>query len=559
METTKQSMCKLLIQGEDKEYPVGTPYEVIAKEYQPQYADDIILVNFDNQLVELNKCVERDGTIFFVTTATTAGKKTYRRSVTHLMLTAIWKLYPEYSVFVQHKIGPGYFCELRNEKKEIVIPDAVFLAAVEKKMRQMQEDNMPFEKTNMYTRDALELFKGFALEEKKKLLRYRRNSRMNMYELDGYKEYFYGALAPSTEYCKYFELELYQNGFVLVFPLKEDSKVVPKFRHSDKLYTILNESLQWSESLGVSTMGALNDVISSGHIQDLIQIQEAAMEQKLSKVAEQIAATKTCKFVMIAGPSSSGKTTFSRRLSMHLRAQGLNPHPIALDDFYVDRHLTPKDENGEYDFECLESLDIALFNDIMSDLFRGRERQMPTYNFKTGLREFRGDTLKLGKDDILVIEGIHGLNNKLSYLLPEESKFKIYISALTQLNIDEHNNLSTSDGRLLRRIIRDARVRNTNASDTLARWDSVRRGERKNIFPFQEEADVMFNSALIYELAVLKSYAEPLLFSVTPESPQYIEAKRLLKFLEYVLPVPSENVNHNSILREFIGGSCFHA
>lgn len=559
METIKQSMCKLLIQGEDKEYPVGTPYEVIAKEYQPQYPDDIILVNFDNQLVELNKCVERDGTILFVTTATTAGKKTYRRSVTCLMLAAIWKLYPEYSVFVQHTIGPGYFCEIRNEKKEVVIPDTAFLETIENMMRQMQEANMPFVKTNVYTRDALELFEDFALEEKKKLLRYRRSSRMNMYDLDGYKEYFYGALAPSTGYCKYFELELYQNGFVLVFPLKEDSKVVPKFRHSDKLYTILNESSQWSESLGVSTMGALNDVISSGHIQDLIQIQEAAMEQKLSKVAEQIAATKTCKFVMIAGPSSSGKTTFSRRLSMHLRAQGLNPHPIALDDFYVDRHLTPKDENGEYDFECLESIDIALFNDVMSDLFRGRERQMPTYNFKTGLREFRGDTLKLGKDDILVIEGIHGLNNKLSYLLPEESKFKIYISALTQLNIDEHNNLSTSDGRLLRRMVRDARVRNTNASDTLARWASVRRGEEKNIFPFQEEADVMFNSALIYELAVLKSYAEPLLFSVTSDSPQYIEAKRLLKFLEYVLPVPSENVNHNSILREFIGGSCFHA
>lgn len=559
METKKQGMCKLLIQGEDKEYPVGTAYEVIAKEYQPQYADDIILVNFDNQLVELNKCVERDGTLFFVTTATKAGKKTYRRSVTCLMLSAIWQLYPEYSVFVQHSIGPGYFCELRDAKKEIVQPDTAFVEAVEKKMRQMQEANLPFEKTNVYTRDALEMFEGFSLEEKKKLLRYRRSSRMNIYDLNGYKEYFYGALAPSSAYCKYFELELYQNGFMLVFPLAEDSRVVPKFRHSDKLFTILNESSQWSESLGVSTMGALNDVIAAGNIQDLIQIQEAAMEQKLSKVAEQIAATKTCKFVMIAGPSSSGKTTFSRRLSMHLKAQGLKPHPIALDDFYVDRHHTPKDENGEYDFECLEAIDIPLFNDIMSDLFKGKERQMPTFNFKTGLREFSGDTLKLGKEDILVIEGIHGLNNKLSYLLPEESKFKIYISALTQLNIDEHNNLSTSDGRLLRRMVRDARVRNTNASNTLARWASVRRGEEKNIFPFQEEADVMFNSALIYELAVLKSYAEPLLFSVTPDSPQYIEAKRLLKFLEYVLPIPSETINHNSIIREFIGGSCFHA
>ena len=555
----KQELCKILIQGEEKEYLLGTPYEVIAREYQPMFADDIILVNFDNNLVELNKCVEKDGTMSFVTTAHKAGKKTYRRSVTFLMLAAVWKLYPEYSVFVQHAIGPGYFCELRDEENNIIPPNQAFIDAVAAKMQQMQADDLPFVKSNIHTRDAVKMFGDFHMEDKKKLLRYRRSSRINIYDLDGYKEYFYGSMAPSTGYCKYFELELYQNGFMLVFPLAEESKVVPAFRHSDKLFTILNESSQWGTSLGVGTMGALNDVIASGRIQDLIQIQEAAMEQKLSKVAEQIAAAGNCKFVMIAGPSSSGKTTFSRRLSMHLRAQGLNPHPIALDDFYVNRGQTPKDENGEYDFECLEAIDIALFNSIMSDLFLGKERQMPTFNFKTGLREFRGDTLQLGKDDILVIEGIHGLNNKLSYLLPEESKFKIYISALTQLNIDEHNNLSTSDGRLIRRMVRDARVRNTNPSDTLARWASVRRGEEKNIFPFQEEADVMFNSALIYELAVLKAYAEPLLFSVGPDSPQYIEAKRLLKFLEYVLPIPSEMINHNSILREFIGGSCFHA
>lgn len=559
MESRKQDVCKILIQGEEKEYPVGTAYEVIAQEYQHLFKDDIVLVIFDNNLVELNKCVERDGKLSFVTTADKAGKKTYRRSVTFMMLAAVWKLYPEYSVFVQHSIGPGYFCELRNEKQELINPDETFIHAVYDKMHQMQERNIPFIKTNVHTRDAVEMFDELKMEDKKKLLRFRRNSRTNIYDLDGFEEYFYGAMVPSTEYCKYFNLELYQNGFMLVFPLAEDTRTVPKFRHSDKLFTILNESSQWSTSLGVGTMGALNEVIVSGHIQDLIQIQEAAMEQKLSKVAEQIATTKTCKFVMIAGPSSSGKTTFSRRLSMHLRAQGLNPHPIALDDFYVDRVKTPRDANGDYDFECLEAIDIELFNEIMSDLFQGKERQMPTYNFKTGLREFSGNTLKMGLEDILVIEGIHGLNNKLSYLLPEESKFKIYISALTQLNIDEHNNLSTADGRLLRRMVRDARVRNTNASDTLARWASVRRGEEKNIFPFQEEADVMFNSALIYELAVLKSYAEPLLFSIQPDSPQYIEAKRLLKFLEYVLPIPSEMINHNSILREFIGGSCFHA
>lgn len=559
MKDNNQNMCKLLILGEEKEYSYGTTYETIAQEYQHQFADDIILVIVDNHLVELNKQVDRDGVLSFVTTAYKDGKKTYRRSVIFMMLAAVWKLYPEYTVFVQHSIGPGYFCELRDENQNILQPDQAFLDAVSEKMHQMQQQNLPFVKKNVRTHDAMKLFAELRMEDKKKLLRYRRASRTNIYDLDGYKEYFYGSMAPSTGYLKYFELELYQNGFVLVFPLVEDTKSVPKFRHSDKLFQILNDSSQWSTNLGVGTIGALNDVIVSGQVQDLIQIQEAAMEQKLSAVAYKIAKRENCKFVMIAGPSSSGKTTFSHRLSMHLRAQGLIPHPIALDDFYVDRHLTPRDENGDYDFECLESIDIELFNDIMSDLFEGKERQMPTYNFKTGLREFRGNTLKLGPEDILVIEGIHGLNDKLSYLLPEESKFKIYISALTQINIDEHNNLSTADGRLIRRMVRDARTRNTTAQETLARWASVRRGEEKNIFPFQEQADVMFNSALIYELAVLKSYAEPLLFRISEDSPEYIEAKRLLKFLEYVLPIPSENVNHNSILREFIGGSCFHA
>lgn len=549
---------RLLIHGEEKVVASGTTYEEIAREYQPLYEDDIILAVFENDLVELNKCPTEDGKVSFITTAQKAGKKTYRRSVTFLMLTAVWKLFPEYSVWVQHSIGPGYFCELRDENQQIRIPDEAFIEAVAEKMRQMQQADLPFVKSSIRTKDAVKIFDALHMEDKKKLLRYRRSSQINMYELDGYQEYFYGSMAPSTGSLKYFELELYQNGFMLVFPLAEATRRVPKFRHSDKLFAALDDSSKWGTSLGVGTMGALNDVIASGHVQDLIQIQEAAMEQKLSEVARMIAARENCKFVMIAGPSSSGKTTFSHRLSMHLRAQGLVPHPIGLDDFYVDRHLTPKDENGEYDFECVESIDIALFNSIMSDLFAGKERQMPTYNFKTGLREFRGNTLQLGPEDILVIEGIHGLNGKLSDLLPDESKFKIYISALTQLNIDEHNNLSTSDGRLIRRMVRDARTRNISAQETLARWASVRRGEEKNIFPFQEEADIMFNSALIYELAVLKLYAEPLLFRISEDSPEYLEAKRLLKFMEYVLPIPSEDINHNSILREFIGGSCFH-
>ena len=307
----------------------------------------------------------------------------------------------------------------------------------------------------------------------------------------------------------------------------------------------------------MGTIGALNDRIASGEMQQMILSQEALMEERIGKLAETIISTGNRKFVMIAGPSSSGKTTFSHRLSIQLAAKGAKPHPFPLDDYYLDRDKAPKDENGEPDLEALEALDVELFNHDMQELLQGKRVELPVFNFKTGKREYKGRYMQLGPDDILVIEGIHGLNDKLSYSLPAESKFKIYISALTQLNIDEHNCLPTTDGRLIRRIVRDARTRGTSARETIAMWPSVRRGEERNIFPFQDSADVMFNSALIYELAVLKVYAEPLLFAIEKDCPEYLEAKRLLKFLDYFLPMPSEGINQNSILREFIGGSCF--
>lgn len=309
--------------------------------------------------------------------------------------------------------------------------------------------------------------------------------------------------------------------------------------------------------MGVGTIGELNRAIASGRMQEIIMVQEALMEQKISQLAQMIAAKENCKFVMIAGPSSSGKTTFSHRLSIQLSALGLHPHPLGLDDYYLDRSLCPRDKDGNFDFECLEALDVELFHHDMLALLDGSTVEMPYFNFKTGKREYKGKKLKLGEGDILVIEGIHGLNEKLSYTLPDESKFKIFISALTQINIDEHNYLPTTDARLIRRIVRDARTRNTTAQETIAMWNSVRRGEEKNIFPFQESADIMFNSGLIYELAVLKSYAEPLLFGIDKSAPEYTEAKRLLKFLDYILPVPSEEIGRNSIIREFIGGSVF--
>ncbi|WP_294787305.1 nucleoside kinase [uncultured Eubacterium sp.] len=551
-----QQTCSIIIQGTKREYPKDTTFQQIADEYQKAYTDDIVLVKFQHDLRELSQSVLRDGELEFITTAQKPGKDTYRRSVTLLMEAAAWKLYPNLELLVQHSIGQGYYCEFRYHGS-ISVPDQKMLQALKEKMLSFVAADLPIVKYNMNTQDASARFKEMGRMDKVRLMRYRRSSRVNVYELQGFPDYYYGYMVPSTGYLNYFELISYQNGFMLMFPDK-DTRKVTEFSASDKLFTTLNDSAQWGIDMGIRTVGELNDVIASGRIQDMILVQESYMEQKIGDIAETLAADRRKKFVLIAGPSSSGKTTFSHRLSIQMTAHGLKPHPISLDDFYCNREETPLDENGEYDFECLEALDIALFNQCMTDLLAGKEVTLPVFNFKTGHREYRQKPLKMGSDDVLVIEGIHGLNEKLSYELPKENKYKIYISALTQLNIDDHNNLSTADGRLIRRMVRDARTRNTTARETLSRWSSVRRGEEKNIFPYQEEADVMFNSALIYELSVLKLYAEPLLFSIEPDCPEYPEAKRLLKFLDYFLPVPGENIGHDSILREFIGGSCFH-
>lgn len=552
----EQKVCSLTIRGETKQYPLDTTFQQIADEYQKQFENKIVLVKFQNDLKELSQSVLRDGSLEFVTADQKPGKDTYRRSLTLLMETAAWKLYPNLELLVQHSIGQGYYCEFRH-KDAICVPDRKMLSSLKEKMQDFVKADLPIIKYNMNTQDASARFREMGRMDKVRLMRYRRSSRVNVYELQGFPDYYYGYMVPSTGYLEYFDLLLYQNGFMLMFPGK-DPKVVAEFSASDKLFNTLNDSAQWGIDMGIRTVGELNDVIASGRIQDMILVQESYMEQKIGDIAETIASDRRKKFVLIAGPSSSGKTTFSHRLSIQMTAHGLKPHPISLDDFYCNREETPLDENGEFDFECLEALDIPLFNQCMTDLLADKEVTLPVFNFKTGHREYRQKPLKMGPDDVLVIEGIHGLNEKLSYELPKENKYKIYISALTQLNIDDHNNLSTADGRLIRRMVRDARTRNTTARETLARWHSVRRGEEKNIFPYQEEADIMFNSALIYELSVLKLYAEPLLFSIDTTCPEYPEAKRLLKFLDYFLPVPGENIGHNSILREFIGGSCFH-
>lgn len=545
------------IGDEIRKYPEHTLFLQVARQFQEQYPDDIVLVLFNGRLRELTKEITEDGELSFVTTADNAGRKAYRRSVTLLMQRAVYNLAKEAgvqtTVRVEHSIGQAFYCELVGDTP---VTEA-YLERLEEEMRKIAAEAWPIVKRSVHTDEAVRLFAEHGMRDKEKLFRYRRSSRVNIYSIGNYVDYYYGYMVPDTGYLNYFELELYDQGFVLCFPGKDTHKV-EDFVPSNKLFGVLKEATRWSRMLEINTIGALNDAVSRGDIRDVILVQEALMEQKIGEIAQRIASNPEKKFVMIAGPSSSGKTTFSHRLSIQLRAQGLNPHPIALDDYYVNRVDTPRDENGEYDFECLEAIDIELFNHDMTVLMEGGTIDMPTYNFKTGKREYRGSQKTLGKNDILVLEGIHGLNDKLSYTLPASSKTKIYISALTQLNIDEHNNLPTTDGRLIRRMVRDARTRNITARETFARWDSVRRGEERHIFPFQEEADIMFNSALIYEIAVLKTYAEPLLFHIERDCPEYVEAKRILKFLDYFLPVPSDDVAHNSILREFIGGSCFH-
>lgn len=526
--------------------------EAVADRFKDYYEDDIILGIVNGRLRELNKKIKSDCELSFVTTADRDGKRTYRRSVVLLLQRAIYDVYGSMTqLHVMHSLGEGYYCELEKSVTEHDIDRIVC------SMHSFVEKDLTITKHSAKTQYAEQLFKEKGLHDKERLLHYRRSSRVNLYELDGVVDYFYGFMAPSTGMLKYFDIVPYESGFVLLFPGANSRSVEPLVT-SNKLFHTLDDSREWSKMLGIGTIGSLNDAIAAGRGQEIMLLQEALMEQKIGNLAAQIASDDKKKFVMIAGPSSSGKTSFANRLSIQLIAKGRKPHPLSLDDYYVDRELCPKHPDGSFDFECLESIDIKLFNEDMNRLLKGEAVDMPSFNFKTGKREYRGRKLTLGADDILVIEGIHGLNDRLSQLIPPEHKFKIYISALTQLNIDEHNPLSTTDERLIRRIVRDARTRGTNAMETIAMWPSVRKGERENIFPFQEQADVMFNSALVYELAVLKVYAEPLLFGIERDCPEYLEAKRLLKLLDYFLPMPADGIPNNSLLREFVGGSCFN-
>lgn len=549
-------MYTVTIRGEEKQYPQGITYESIVEEYQENYDHMIALVSVNGKIRELFKHLDRDCTLDFFTLRDDVGYKTYVRTATMLFLKSIYDLYgaeTAQSCCVEFAIGHGSYINPKGKIPAV----AESAQRIKKHMQQLAEQEMPFMKKSYPMDEAMKLFKDHHMTDKERLFRYRRSSFVNLYEMEGYYDYYYGYMLPHAGYVKWFDVNAYDEGFMLLLPTKKHTKTVKPFVEQRKLFETLKESGQWGRDVGIETVGDLNDRICNGDLSDMILVQEAQQERKIGEIAKDIVARGGVKFIMIAGPSSSGKTSFSHRLSIQLRTMGRVPHPIALDDYFVDREKTPKDENGDYNFECLESIDIKTFNEDMVRLLNGERVELPAFNFKTGKREYNGHFKQLGPEDILVIEGIHGLNGKTSYALPEESKYKIYISALTNINVDEHNRIPTTDGRLLRRMVRDARTRGADARRTIEMWPSVRRGEEENIFPFQEEADAMFNSALIYELAVLKQYAEPLLFQIPKEAPEYYEAKRLLKFLDYFLGVNSESLPNNSICREFVGGSCF--
>lgn len=554
MENTR--MMKVNVDGVEYIYPKGTLYQAIAADFQEGYAHDILLVNRNGKLCELHKALDRDCTLKMITVEEKPGMQTYERSVVFLMLKAFYDVVRKENVervSVEYSISHALFIRAKGA----FTLGQELLNQVEGRMRAISEQAVPIRKESINTDDAVELFRKTQMYDKAQLLSFRINSHVNIYFLDEFSDYFYGYMVPDTGYLKCFGLQLFESGFVLRLPDQKNPSQLGAFHPSMKVFRELYDATLRSEALHISNVAEMNGVISQGNATHMILAHEAMMEKKIGDIAGEIAARKDVRFVMIAGPSSSGKTTFSHRLSTQLLACGLHPHAIATDNYFKNRSETPLDQNGQYDFESLGAMDVEQFNADMTRLLRGEAVEIPQFNFKKGVREYNGDYLTLGAQDVLVIEGIHCLNDQLSYSLPKESKYKIYISCLTTLNVDDHNYIPTTDARLLRRIERDARTRGYSARATIQMWPSVRRGEENNIFPFQDSADMIFNSALIYEIALLKPFVEPLLFGVPKDCEEYIEAKRLLKFLNYFLPIPADDVPKTSLMREFIGGGCY--
>ncbi len=567
-----KTMPTVFVNGKQRQYEKGTTFEKIVEEFQPQFHNQIALVSFNQKVRELNKRLDRDGVISLVTTKNPTGYRAFVRTATLMLVKTVAELGGEGKLHtrMEFSLGNAYFCTIhgeltpeleaqgftKTEDGNLLVPQS-FSDKIQKEMEQLRDRKAPIIKKTYPIGDAVNLFSRQGMEDKVKLFRFRRSSSVNVYNLEGYYDYYYGYMLPSTDYVRKFEVTSYRDGILLNLPGVDTPDTLSPFQDREHIYEQLMLSTDWGHLVGISNIGELNEEICRGNISDMILVQEALQERRIGDIAGQIAGDENIRVVLISGPSSSGKTTSAHRLAIQLRSFGLRPHILSMDNWFVPRECTPLDEDGNYDFECLEAVDLQLFNENVSDLLDGEEVELPTFDFKSGKRRYNGHPMSMGEEDILIIEGIHGLNPKCSEGIPDECKFKVYVSALTSLNIDEHNRISSSDTRLLRRIVRDSRTRGNSAQDTIAMWKKVREGEEKYIFPYQNNADAIFNSVLIYEQAVLKQFAEPQLFAVPSDAPEYGDAKRLLKFLEYFVGVDTTALPANSICREFVGGGCF--
>lgn len=544
------------VMGEIVEFEKGTTFQELAKKVQHKFSAPVVLAKQNNRLKELTSIVRKSDNIEFFDLTNTDGMRVYHRSVSFLMIKAVKDLLgSQTNVVVEHSIYKSLYCEIREKN---VVCNQELLSKIEARMKELVEQDIPITKVSLKKDTAIDKCLQFGMTDKAKLFRYRRASNINFYRLNDFYDYFYGYMVPSTGYLKNFELMLYENGFLIRFPSRKEPEKILEFKDLKKISSVFMEQMHWCALMNVNNVGELNDLIVEGAFGDLVRINEALHEKKIAEIADEISKRKEkIKIVLIAGPSSSGKTTFAHRLCVQLKVNGITPYPISLDNYFLNREETPLDEFGKRDYENIDTLDLKLFNSDLTKLIAGEKVEMPRYNFLTGEREYKGIFKQLEQEEIIVIEGIHGLNDVLTSSIDDSSKFRIFVSAMTQLNMDDHNRISTSDSRLIRRIVRDHQFRGNNAAETISTWNYVTRGEERNIFPFQENADVIFNSATIYELSVLKQYIEPLLFKIDRSMPEYVDAKRIIKFLDYFLVANADAIPNNSIMREFIGGSCF--
>jgi len=532
-----------------------TKFIDIAKEFEKSTNKKVLYVKFNNDIKELFSRVPKSGSIQFCDITTADGVRIYRRGLFFVLYIALKEINPEDKFYVHNTLNDAMYCEFKSGE-----PSENYLLLLENKMREIVKKDIVFEKKTIDKFDAIKMFKETGEEDKALLFKYRKKSTVNIYYAGKYFNYFYGYLPYSTGYVNKFKLKKVEKGFVITHPTNRFPDDVPDYKYSPKLFITFEEYKNWLDIMEIQTVGELNSIISHGaeRVREIIRVAEVLHEKKYAQIADEIVNRKNIRLITIAGPSSSGKTTSAKRIALHLKVHGLRPIPISLDDFFLEREKTPRDENGSYDFESINALDLELFNNTMIDLIKGKEVILPKFDFKSGTRFWRDETLKIKENQPIIIEGIHGLNELLTASISKEQKFKIYVSSLTQMNLDSMDRIPTTDTRLIRRLVRDYYFRGYSAEDTLKIWPSVVRGEHKNIFPFQDEADIMFNSHLVYELSVLKLFAEPLLLTIDNSHPEYTEAKRLLRFLDYFLPITElDEIPKTSIIREFIGKSAF--